>query len=477
MTASTRLLQVRKMFFSQVSLRCSNFVSSGFIFPVLLLVGTASAQTVTTLYSFGSFASHPPDAPVQGRDGQLYGTTSNGFIFNGCCGTIFRVSTSGKAALLHDFNGSDGYDPSGGLTLGADGNFYGTTFEGGNFGYGVLFKVTPAGSLTILHNFNSDGTDGNFPEAPPILASDGNYYGTTDAGGTNDAGVVYKLTPAGAYSIIYNLDLAIADNPIGPPTQGADGNLYVTAWFRGTSVCGSLLKISTAGLLINSYLLDCPPDGENPYTLIQASDGNFYGATHYGGAYSGGVLFRLSRSFAYSVAHSFGASQTEGVNPTGPPMQATDGHLYGLDLSGGDFGYGTIYRCALNGTCGTLHNWSSTVSASGGIVQHTNGILYGVTWDGGIYSAGSVFSLNVGLKPGVALVLYRSKVGSTVQILGQGLTGTTSVAFNGIQATSFKVVRDTYMTAVVPAGATSGTVVVTTATQTLKSNQKFQVIR
>lgn len=476
MTASTRLLQVRNMVFSQV-LRRFNFVSAGFIFPVLLLAGTASAQTVTTLYSFGWFGSHPPDAPVQGRDGQLYGTTSNGFISNGCCGTIFRVSTSGKAALLHDFSGFDGYDPSGGLTLGSDGNFYGTTFEGGYFGYGVLFKVTPAGSLTVLHYFNSDGTDGNFPDAPPILASDGNYYGTTDAGGTNDAGVVYKVTPTGAYSIIYNLDLAIADNPIGPPTQGTDGNLYVTAWFRGTSVCGSLMKISTGGLLINSYLLDCPPDGENPYTVIQASDGNLYGTTHYGGAYSGGVLFKLSRSFAYTVAHSFGASQTEGANPTGPPMQATDGNLYGLDRFGGDFGYGTIYRCALNGTCSTLHNWSSTVSAGGEIVQHTNGILYGVTADGGIYSVGSVFSLDVGLKPGIALVLYRSKAGSTVQILGQGLTGTTSVAFNGVQATSFKVVGDTYMTAVVPSGATSGPIVVTTPTGVLRSIKEFQVIR
>jgi hypothetical protein len=124
-----------------------------------------------------------------------------------------------------------------------------------------------------------------------------------------------------------------------------------------------------------------------------------------------------------------------------------------------------------------LHNWSSTVSAGGGIVQHTNGILYGVTADGGIYSAGSVFSLNLGLKPGIALVLYRSNAGSTVQILGQGLTGTTSVDFNGVQATSFKVVRDTYMTAVVPSGATSGPVVVTTPTGVLRSIKGFQVIR
>ncbi|HLZ41140.1 MAG TPA: choice-of-anchor tandem repeat GloVer-containing protein [Candidatus Sulfotelmatobacter sp.] len=460
----------------RVFLRRLNFLCAGVILPVFLVVGTASAQTVRTIFSFGWFGSHPPDAPVQGRDGQLYGTTFNGFISNGCCGTIFKISTSGQAALLHDFSGFDGFSPSGGLTLGADGNFYGTTFEGGSFGYGVLFKVTPAGSLTVLHYFNFDGTDGNFPEAPPILASDGNYYGTTAAGGTNNAGVVYKVTPAGAYSITYNLDLAIADSPIGPPTEGTDGNLYVAAYYRGTSVCGSLMKISTAGVLIDSYLLDCPPDGENPYSLIQASDGNFYGTTHFGGAYSGGVLFRLSQSFSYTVAHSFGASQTEGANPTGPAMQATDGNLYGLDRFGGNFGYGTIYRCALNGTCGTMHNWSSTVSAGGGIVQHTNGSLYGVTADGGIYGAGSVFSLDVGLKAGVALVLYRSKAGSTVQILGQGLTGTSSVSFNGVPATSFKVVRDTYMTAVVPSGATSGPVVVTTPTGVLRSLKEFQVI-
>jgi uncharacterized repeat protein (TIGR03803 family) len=457
------------------AVRCFDLACAGFILTVLIVLnGTVSAQTLTTLYSFGTFGANPMDVAAQGRDGQLYGATENGGQY--ALGTIFKINTAGNAALLHSFNGSDGSYP-GGLTLGADGNFYGTTFEGGSFGFGVLFRMTPNGTLTVLHNFNMDGTDGYFPQSPPILASDGNYYGTTGNGGTDRVGTVYKLTPAGAYSVIYNLDPAIAMQAIGGPTQGSDGNLYITAWFQGTSVCGSIVKISTAGVLLNTYVLNCATDGSNPTgNLLQASDGNFFGTESFGGTYSLGVLFKLTPSFSYSVLHDFGSTQTEGDIPTGPVLQGTDGNLYGLDRNGGEFGYGTIYRCSLGGDCSTLDSWSSQVYAAPQLIQHTNGSFYGATWAGGLYNLGSFFGIRLGLKPFITLVLYRAKAGSTVQILGQGLSGATSVTFNGLAATSFKVLSDTYMTAVVPAGATNGTVVVTTPAQTLKSNKKFQVI-
>ena len=465
------------MTFVQGSHRGVEFACAGFTLTVLLIVvtGTVSAQTVRTLYSFGSFAANPVDVARQGRDGQIYGATANGGLY--ALGTIFKIDTGGKAVLLHSFNGSDGSYPRGGLTLGADGNFYGTTYEGGTFGFGVLFRITANGTLTVLHSFNMDGTDGVFPQNPPILASDGNYYGTTASGGTNDVGTVYKLTPAGAYTVIYNLDPAIANQAIGGPTQGSDGNLYITGWFQGTSICGSIMKISTAGALLNS-VLNCTSNGANPTgNLLQASDGNFFGTTSFGGTYSTGVLFKLTPSFSYSVLHDFGATQAEGNTPTGPVMQGTDGNLYGLDRNGGEFGYGTIYRCSLTGTCSTLDSWSSQVYPAPQLIQHTNGSFYGATWAGGVYDLGTFFTMKLGFKPFITFVLDRAKAGNTVQILGQGLTSTTSVTFNGLSATGFKVFSDTYMTAVVPAGATSGTVVVTTATQTLKSNQKFQVIR
>jgi hypothetical protein len=110
-------------------------------------------------------------------------------------------------------------------------------------------------------------------------------------------------------------------------------------------------------------------------------------------------------------------------------------------------------------------------------MQHTNGKFYGVTTYGGRYSEGAMYSLDMGLSPLIALVRYTGRVGQPVQILGQGLKGTTGVTVNGIAATSFKVVSDTYMTVVIPTGATTGQVVVTTSTGTLTSNHSLRIVQ
>ena len=460
-----------------MSLRRCFFSSVVFLLTVLLPFVPSLAQTVNVLYNFdGTVGSNPLNITLtQGRDGQLYGTTVYGGTSN--LGAIFKITPSGHATALHSFNGTDGSQVWAGLTLGSDGNFYGTTFHGGTAGVGVLFKMTPTGTLTVLHNFANNGTDGTLPVASPILASDGNLYGTTQNGGPNNAGTVYKLTPAGVFSIIYNLDSTIGSYAAFSPTQGSDGSLYLAALYGGGNGCGSLMKLSTAGVLINSYSLDCAANGGNPSgSLFQASDGNFYGATFNGGQYSMGVLFKLSQNFAYSVLHNFGATFSEGTNASGGVMQATDGNLYGLDYLGSTFGDGTIYDFSLSGTFNTLYDWTSNVAAQGQVSQHTNGTLYGVTYQGGTNNLGTVFSMNIGARAFVALVQYQGKSGGTAQILGQGFTGTTGVTFNGVPAASFKVVKDTYLTAVVPTGASSGPVVVTTPSGKLKSNRNFRVI-
>src|SRR5437588_9812890 len=168
----------------------------------------AGAQTVATVYNFaGGTASGANPwyvTLVQGTDGQLYGTTYNGGSAG--MGTAFKVTTSGTFTLLHSFAGgaSDGANPTGGLTLGSDGNFYGTTQMGGAGSQGVIFKMTTAGAITVLHTFN-DSTDGAFPWSAPILGSDGNFYGTA-SGGANGNGLVYKITSAGTYTTIYPFD-------------------------------------------------------------------------------------------------------------------------------------------------------------------------------------------------------------------------------------------------------------------------------
>jgi uncharacterized repeat protein (TIGR03803 family) len=460
-------------------MRPSRFLIAAFLLSAVLLsfASISAAQAVRTLYNFdGTIGSLPAGfALTQGRDGQLYGTTIDGGDSN--LGAVFKITPTGHITALHSFNGTDGAFPFAGLALGADGSFYGATDSGGTGNVGTFFKITSTGNLTVLHNFQNDGTDGAYPVSAPILAADGNFYGATFDGGLYGDGALYKFTPSGTETIIFNYDYTDGWLPYSP-TQGNDGSLYVASQRGGSgggNGCGTLTNISTTGILINTYLFDCASNGWAPVDVVQASDGNFYGTASFGGVYSEGVLFRLSPSFNYTVLHSFGATVGEGTEPVGL-IQATDGKLYGTDFAGGNFNDGTIYTCSLSGTCKTLFTWDSQVEASG-LVQHTTGALYGTTYNGGTNSLGSIYALNVGLEPFVALPQPQGKAGSTAQILGEGLRGATSVTFNGIPATSFKAVTDTFMTAVVPSGATTGKVVVTTPGGALTSNVNFRILQ
>lgn len=188
----------------------------------LIAARPTTAQTVTTLFNFDSSTGYSPAnvTLTQGRDGLLYGTTVDGGTYG--FGTAFRVSTSGAFTVLHNFSGPEGEHPWGGLTLGTDGNFYGTTMNGGSGpSYGVVYRMTSSGIVTVLHRF--DGQHGFNPEAAPIQASDGNFYGSvtfTASGG----GLVYKLSPKGGYSIVYSLKSSIGSNAGYAPVESTDGS-------------------------------------------------------------------------------------------------------------------------------------------------------------------------------------------------------------------------------------------------------------
>ena len=148
------------------------------------------------LHNFvGSDGNEPTGVLAQGSDGNFYGTTRQGGAFSQ--GTVFKVTSKGAFKKIYDFcsvNGCpDGFDPVGGLILGTDGNFYGTTIGGGTGSdpHGTVFRITSGGALTTLHNFN--GTDGSEPFGWLVQHTDGLLYGTTTYGGTNDLGTVYSL--------------------------------------------------------------------------------------------------------------------------------------------------------------------------------------------------------------------------------------------------------------------------------------------
>jgi uncharacterized repeat protein (TIGR03803 family) len=446
------------------------------MFVSFFLAGASPAQTVTTVVNFnGANGAYPYDVTlVQGRDGRLYGTTANGGA-NGL-GAVIRINLSdNNSVVLHSFSGTDGSGPGGGLTLASNGYYYGTAGNGGSSNLGVLYSITSAGTYTVLHNFGG-GSDGLNPYAPPIQASDGNFYGTT-AGipNSNNPATMYKYTSSGVYSVIYTFDSSISGVGVYGLTQGADGLLYGAAYWGGADNCGTIVKLTTAGILKETHSFNCASGGGHPIIApILASDDNLYGTTQADGEYSGGILYEISNVFGVNDRYNFDPSLGNGGAPDAGLVQGSDGNLYGVTSQGGG-GWGVIYNWNLDGTYDELSPMGNGFFVAS-LMQNTNGLFYGVSELGGSkLNYGYVYSFNNGLGPFVTFVKSQGKVGSTAQILGQGLTGTTSVTFNGIAATSFAVVSDTYMTAVAPSGATTGPVVVTTPSGTLTSNVSFRI--
>src|SRR2546423_3837367 len=201
------------------------------IFVFGLLAVAAQAQNYTVLDNLGETNTDPLRPAwegifAQGRDGNLYSTTQEGGAFTSGhqYGTVFRITPSGDMTVLHSFDNTNGGIPNSGLTLGTDGNLYGTTATGG-LGYGTIFRITPSGTYTLLHSFDGK-VEGGPPNTPPIQGLDGNFYGTVGNGVNSVFGTFYKMTPAGVVTILYTFD-ATNRYPRGI-VMGTDGNFYGT---------------------------------------------------------------------------------------------------------------------------------------------------------------------------------------------------------------------------------------------------------
>jgi len=465
----------------------------------LLCAATAAAspaQTFKTLVDFNGRNGAFPGSVVQGTDGNFYGTSeggagSNCFVAGGC-GTVFKLTPNGALTTLYNFcaqpNCADGGFPSAELVQATDGNFYGTTFSGGSgsnlticgsLGCGTVFKLTPAGALTTLYNFcaQANCSDGANPRAGLVQATDGIFYGTAlDAGNTTcnapfGCGTIFKITRAGNFATLHRFDSTEGTCPAAGLLQAIDGNFYGTTT-SGGGCNGSVFKITPGGKLTTLSLGVAAPSG-----LVQAADGNFYGTTYFGGTGNYGTVFKITPNGTLTTLYSFCAQTkcTDGAFPYVGLIQATDDNLYGTTSYGGTFGPGTVFKTNSAGTLTTLHNFDSTDgNQPAWLVQGTDGAIYGTTSKGGAAHHGTVFSLSVGLGPFVETRPTSGKVGANIIILGNNLTGTTSVTFNSTAAT-FTVVGSSEITTTVPVGATSGTVQVTTPGGTLLSNVAFQV--
>jgi uncharacterized repeat protein (TIGR03803 family) len=318
------------------------------------------------------------------------------------CLLAFGASAKAQTlTTLFSFDSTDGSVPVTGLVQGTDGNFYGTTLNGGANGDGTVFKITASGTLTTLHSF--DGTDGEQPYAALIQATDGNLYGTTDGGGANGQGTVFKITRSGTLTTLYNfcsLSGCTDGEAANGLIQATDGNFYGTALFGGANGQGTVFKITPSGSLTTLYTFcaqsNCTDGSEPFWGLVEAADGNFYGTTSGGGA-NGisnggyGTVFKITSSGTLTTLYSFCSQSdcTDGIDPYAGLVQATNGNFYGTTTSGGaNINGGTVFRITSGGTLTTLYSFCSQSGCTDGgfpatsPVQATDGNFYGTSGGG-----------------------------------------------------------------------------------------------
>jgi uncharacterized repeat protein (TIGR03803 family) len=457
----------------------------------------AEAQTFTSLATFnGQDGFAPWGSVTQGINGHFYGTAGLDGAHQG--GNVFEVSPDGTLRIIHSFcsqaNCADGYYPTSAPVLGSDGNLYGVVGEGGSdagygTGAGVFYKITSGQQFTILYTFcaTTPCVDGAFPTGL-TLASDGNFYGTTYAGGTYDGGTIFQVTPAGQLKVLY--DFCSHENcidgwhPVFPPIQGSDGNFYGTTPIGGTPGSGVFYELTDSGtykVLHNFCQTASCSDGSVPNSIAQDAKGDFFGSASSGGSKGYGTIFQITPANQFTVLHNF---DFEHEHPLEQLILANDGNLYAT-TQGDAIGTngGSILEITPSGTVTQLYLFSNGPcdgsNPSSLLFQGTDGRLYGTTVYGGAINGrcggdGTVFSLSNGLSPLVETAPRGGKVGTQVIILGNNLTGSSSVTFNGVAA-AFTVESDTYIKATVPSGATTGIVSVVTPSGTLNSNPQFVV--
>jgi uncharacterized repeat protein (TIGR03803 family) len=355
---------------------------------------SVSGLAMSTLWSFEDGSGVTPYSPLtQGTDGNLYGTTVQGGTEGD--GTVFKVTTNGAFTTLASFNVNNGAIPYAGLFLGKDGYLYGAADLGGFYGDGTLFSVTTAGTITVLKSLN--GNNGMFPVAGMVQGSDGNFYGTAQEGGAYGFGTIFRMTTSGAVTTLVSFDDNDGAYPSPVLAIGSDGNLYGTTENGGTYGSGTVFKMSLSGLFTNLYSFTGGNDGGSPVPgVVQAADGNFYGTTYEDGVDGFGTVFEISSSGTLTTRYAF-TGGTDGGNPWGALLQASDGNLYGTTQFGGTYGFGTVFQIAPTGLLTTMAQFDgySGANPSAALIQAKDGSLYGTTVGGGLGIEGAIYRLSI----------------------------------------------------------------------------------
>jgi uncharacterized repeat protein (TIGR03803 family) len=375
-----------------VSNTLGSTTSTGAVLSVISV--TAPGISMSTLWSFaGSDSGEFLYSPLtEGTDGNFYGTTVEGGTDGD--GTVFKITTNGVLTTLFSFDDSDGAIAYGGLVLGNNGFFYGTTYEGGTYGDGTVFKITAYGRLNTL--IELDGYNGMYPAAGMVQGSNGIFYGTTLEGGVYGYGTIYQ-TSALSLTTLVSFNYDDGGYPSSVLVQGSDGSFYGTTEEGGATGWGTVFKMTPSGLFTVLYSFSGGNDGGSPIPgLVQATDGNFYGTTYEEGADGYGTVFEITSSGAFTTRYSF-TGGSDGGNPWGGLLQAADGNLYGTTQSGGTYGLGTVFQIAPTGRLATMVQFDGYAGAepAAALIQGTDGNLYGTTEEGGVNDIGAIYELSI----------------------------------------------------------------------------------
>jgi uncharacterized repeat protein (TIGR03803 family) len=366
-----------------------------------------ASGTITTLHSFdGDDGANPLASLVQAPDGDLYGTTfyggDDGF------GTVFEIDLSGNLTSLHSFHDTDGALPSAALVeVGPVGQerFFGTTYAGGTDGGGTVFSVGVPGGFGVLHNFQGL-IDGALPKEALLRASDGNFYGTTENGGEHFEGTAFRMDPFGEVTLLHSFfEIVDGSFPKAALVEAADGSFYGTTGNGGAFGLGTIFKMDSSGKVATVHDFAGPDGAGSVAPLMQLSNGDFLGTTSGGGANGYGTVFRMDSSGIVTTVWS--PPGVDGASPgrKASLLQANDGNLYGTTLDGGENGRGIVFRIDSSGELTTVHDFTGADGCfpSAALVQATDGAFYGSTQSCGEHNLGTIFKFAL---PGIVTTMH-----------------------------------------------------------------------
>jgi uncharacterized repeat protein (TIGR03803 family) len=313
---------------------------------IVFRVDTSGNETVLYDFTGGTDGGDPHSGLLLDAAGNLYGITGGGGIFPGQ-GVVFKLDPSGVETVLHALTTTDGSGSASGLIIDPSGNFYGTAERGGAYDQGVVFKVDTLGNYSVVHSFGKRGVaDGSEPYAGLVRDAAGNLYGTTFGGGKYGAGTVYKIDASGNASVLYSFRGG-SDGlfPSSSLVLDVAGNLYGTTDAGGAHNLGIVFKVSASGKEKILHSFGSTNDGASPFVgLVKDESGNLYGVTDGGGAYHHGTVFRLDNTGNETVLYSFTGS-SDGARPEGALWRDAAGNLYGTTLDrGSGHDAGTVFE-------------------------------------------------------------------------------------------------------------------------------------